>query len=108
LQAAEKLISSGKKCQGTTSQVAEKLVWDRLKRQGTTLVVPKMQQNKGRALAPAGCYSEFLQEDMPFSAASLAVSPQPASRLARRHCALSIPTFRFITTAHPLGGHRIS
>src|ERR1035438_4818857 len=34
-----------------------------------------MPQNKGRALAPAGCCSGILPENAPFSAASLATGP---------------------------------
>jgi hypothetical protein len=51
LQAAEKPLRGSKKCQGTTS------------------VVPQMQQNKERALAPEGCFLEFRHGIRPFSAA---------------------------------------
>jgi hypothetical protein len=40
-------------------QAAEKLFRDCLERQGTTLVVPQMQPNKGRALAPAFFFRAF-------------------------------------------------
>jgi hypothetical protein len=40
-------------------QAAEKLDSYSGKRQGTTSVVPQMQQNKRRALAPEACLYEF-------------------------------------------------
>jgi hypothetical protein len=59
--------------QGTALQAAEKLDSRPVLYQGTTLVVPQVQQNKRRALAPAGCFSGILLEFRPFSAACLAV-----------------------------------
>jgi hypothetical protein len=46
-------------------------------RQGTTSVVPQMQQNKCRALAPEGCFHPDLPESASFSATS-SVVPQKA------------------------------
>jgi hypothetical protein len=43
------------------------------KRQGTTSVVPQMQQNKCRALAPEGCFHPDLPESASFSATSSVV-----------------------------------
>ena len=51
------------------SKAAEKLDSYSGKRQGTTSVVPQMQQNKRRALAPEACLLGILLENRPFSAA---------------------------------------
>jgi hypothetical protein len=56
--------------QDTTSEAAEKLPRSLKKRQGTTSVVPQMQQNKFRALAPEGCFHPDLPESASFSATS--------------------------------------
>jgi hypothetical protein len=61
------------KRQGTTSEAAEKLPRSLKKRQGTTSVVPQMQQNKCRALAPEGCFHPDLPESASFSATSSVV-----------------------------------
>jgi len=44
LQPGEKLIDSGKKCQGMTLQPGEKLIDSGKKCQGMTSVVPKVQR----------------------------------------------------------------
>ena len=51
------------------SKAAETLDSYSGKRQGTTSVVPQMQQNKRRALAPGACPLPILPENRPFSAA---------------------------------------
>jgi hypothetical protein len=61
--ASRKFVSISGLRQGTTLQLAEKCKWSSKKRQGTTSVVPNMQQNEGRALAPEGCFSRFLHEN---------------------------------------------
>ena len=57
--------------QGTTSQLAEKYKWSSNQRQGTTSVVPNMQQNECRALAPEGYFSTFLTDNLLFFPARL-------------------------------------
>jgi hypothetical protein len=61
--------------QGTTLQAAEELGIESALYQGTTSVVPQMQLNKGRALAPAVCFSGYSQENRPF--------PQPLQPLEK-------------------------
>jgi 23S rRNA (uracil1939-C5)-methyltransferase len=53
-------------------QAAGKLEFDSALYQRTTSVVPRMQPNKGRALAPPECVSAISPENRPFSAASKA------------------------------------
>jgi hypothetical protein len=45
--------------QGTSLQLAEKVIGSGKKCQGTTLVVPQLPQNQRRALAPEGRLSGF-------------------------------------------------
>ena len=71
LPLTEKLFRSRTKCVDTTLQLAKKYKRSSKKRQGTTSVVPKMQQNKGRALAPEGFFSGFSHDALPFFAARL-------------------------------------
>jgi hypothetical protein len=54
------------------SQAAEKLDLAGFCNKGTTSVGPQMPDNKGWALAPAGCFSGILPKFRPFSAACLA------------------------------------
>jgi hypothetical protein len=53
-------------------QLAEKLIRGEFCNKGTALAGPQMQQNKGRALAPAGLSSESSPSFRGFSAACLA------------------------------------
>jgi hypothetical protein len=72
LQAAEKLGFSGKideKQSSGAEQAAEKLDLARFCNKGTTSVGPQMPDNKGWALAPAGCFSGNSPKFWPFSAA---------------------------------------
>jgi hypothetical protein len=62
---------------GWALQAAEKLDSDPRYPQGTTSVVPQMQQNKRRALAPEVCLSGMSLENRPFSAACLATEGSP-------------------------------
>ena len=55
-----------------TLQLAEKLIRGEFCNKGTALAGPQMQQNKGRALAPAGLSSESSPSFRGFSAACLA------------------------------------
>jgi hypothetical protein len=68
-QAAEKVEIEPALYQGTTSQAAEKLEIEPALYQGTTSVVPQTHENKGWALAPAGCSSGVSPRFKPFSAA---------------------------------------
>jgi len=61
-----------KQIEGADLQSAEKGLMKAQKCQGMTSVVPQIQQNKSRALAPEACFSEDGSEFMPPSAASLA------------------------------------
>ena len=70
-RATQKIDSNSKLCQGTTSLPAETFIQWSKKHQGTTLVVPKTQQNKCRALAPEGCFSGFSFGALPSSAIRL-------------------------------------
>jgi hypothetical protein len=49
-----------------SKQPAEKLIGGRKKCQGTTSVVPQMQQNKERALAPEGLFQPMNQKSPVF------------------------------------------
>ena len=69
--ALRKFNSNSRLRQGTTLQLAEKCKWSIKKRQGTTLVVPKLQQNNCRALAPEGCFSGFSNRHLLFYPAPL-------------------------------------
>jgi hypothetical protein len=51
--AAEKLVGTGTKCQGTTSQLGEKCLFEGVLYQGTSLLVPQTLSSQQRALAPA-------------------------------------------------------